>query len=44
MVCLDHEGFSICSPRAIHFVSRRDRFSPALLLCLTFRLILLFAC
>ena len=28
----DHEGFSACFPRAICFVSRRDRFSPALLL------------
>ena len=28
----DHEGFSACFPSAICFVSRRDRFSPALLL------------
>ena len=30
--CPDHEGFSACFPSAIRFVSRRDRFSPALLL------------
>jgi hypothetical protein len=28
----DHEGFSACFPSAIRLVSRRDRFSPALLL------------
>jgi hypothetical protein len=31
--CLDHDGFSICSPGAIRLVSRCDWPTPALLLC-----------
>jgi hypothetical protein len=33
--CPDPDGFSVCSPRAIRLVSRPDRPSPALLLCVS---------
>src|SRR5207247_5089015 len=33
--CLDHDDFSACSPSAIHLVSRCDRLSPAMLLCIS---------
>jgi len=33
--CPDHDGFSVCSPSAIRHVSRYDRPSPAMLLCVS---------
>src|SRR5215471_6169574 len=33
--CPDHEVISTCFPSTIHLVSRCDRFSPALLLCVS---------
>jgi hypothetical protein len=33
--CPDHDGFSACSPSAIRLLSRCDRLSPAMLLCIS---------
>ena len=33
--CPDHDGFSVCSPSAIPLLSRCDRLSPAMLLCIS---------
>ena len=33
--CLDHDGFSVCSPVAIRLLSRCDWPSPAILLCVS---------
>ncbi len=33
--CLDHDGFSVCSPSAIRLVSGCDQLAPAMFLCIS---------